>query len=1242
MNRFLKGYQNQNNLVGWAIFVFALVIYAMTMEQTASLWDCGEFIAGAYKLEVVHAPGAPLHALLGKIFSLLSFGDVTKVALWVNFLSAASTAFAVLFCFWTTTFFARQYLGLAGDDLSTSDKLKVFGAGIVAALSCTFLDSLWFSAVEGEVYALAMFFMTIIIWGATRWYRAEGPLADRWLIFIAFMVGLSMGAHLLSMLAIPFVGMMVYARHNEFSWQSFLIAVAVSFGVLVFVLQGIFTGIVNIFAQFDYLFVNGFGLGKGMGVWFAVIALFSALILFLLSFHDAQKSKVFRQVAAFLVVALMLGSVLNGQEDGGLGGRALRFFFMSAMAFAILRADNFAALAYRATLGIMFLIIGYSSYTMVPIRANAQVPINMNKPTDAFTMHYYLNREQFGKRPILEGPDYNVTDFDVMGQEEIGGYYAYNPEIKTYEKTQTKREYQYKEEAKHFFPRLGFTKFNQLDARKRQAYRSWLSPSYNVINLQNGQVVQSFGPEELNQATAKAQESQYYAVKDNITLGDNFKFFLQYQVGYMYMRYFLWNFAGRTNDLQGTYANEHGRWQSGIPFLDNLGMWNGNHNWTNTDLPSHRANNKANNTFYLIPFILGIIGLVYSYRKNQVLAIAISAMFLITGLVFIIYINQPPVEPRERDYVLVGSLFAFCIWMGLAVLQLIEWLSRGAKKVTWEPMLAIFIGLLAPALMGSQGYDDHDRSGRTTTIDFASNYLKSLEKDAIIFTFGDNDTYPLWYAQEVEGVRPDVRIINLSLLMQDTYYDNLRRKMNESAPLNVSLTMNDMHSEQLSRSLRLPASNPNSFFGKLKNFGRSANGGLLFPIDSAIDTTIWGDYAPYYDLISDTMRVQLSNSNDPTSYILSDLIAGNINDRPIYFAITVPRDYYSDYQRNLSLEGLAYRITPFEFASANTIPNPDLLFDNLMNKFAFGGLKQNPDILLDENVHRQFITLVNIYTMAIETLSAKNPEKAKELATSFMRELPIEALGGYSNISYFSVPRMLYGIEMNKEADQVMAFLTKYADEELGYLSTIVKDDDTEKIITNRYTNDLLGYMNQTLGFALEENTGNNGVATLSIDSAAESAVNAMFTVLTSHVTASELVQQEDGNLTYSKLGVALGDTSLMNAMQSAREAEKLSLEEELKPYNDALEGFNDQLQNALANARSEEESAQIQTQFSQYYQQISQQMSPMQSKVNAINQFEATYSAPPAVSLMDTIPAEAYTTGQVIESPMTLEIPQP
>ncbi|HCE86070.1 MAG TPA: hypothetical protein DEO99_07925, partial [Bacteroidetes bacterium] len=989
---------------GWAIFVFALVIYAMTMEQTASLWDCGEFIAGAYKLEVVHAPGAPLHALLGKIFSLLSFGDVTKVALWVNFLSAVSTAFAVLFCFWTTTFFARQYLGLAGDDLSTSDKLKVFGAGIVAALSCTFLDSLWFSAVEGEVYALAMFFMTIIIWGATRWYRAEGALADRWLIFIAFMVGLSMGAHLLSMLAIPFVGMMVYARHNEFSWQSFLIAVAVSFGVLVFVLQGIFTGIVNIFAQFDYLFVNGFELGKGMGVWFAVIALFSALIFFLASFHDAKRAMTYRRIAALLVTILMIGSLWNGEDDGSLGGGVLRFLCMSAMAFAILRADNFAALAYRATLGIMFLIIGYSSYTMVPIRANAQVPINMNKPTDAFTMHYYLNREQFGKRPLFEGPDYTLSAYDVRDYESNGGYYKYDEKSRSYIKTQTKIERVYQEEAVRFFPRLGFSD-------KKSAYRAWINPTYDVVNNANGEVLQSFGsgPEELQNAQGLVFNygrdkygRDFSRVKDNLTAGDNFKFFLQYQVGYMYMRYFLWNFAGRTNDLQGTYANEHGRWQSGIPFIDNLGMWNGNYNWTNTDLPSHRANNKANNKFYLIPFILGIIGLVYSYRKNQVLAIAISAIFLITGVVFIIYINQPPVEPRERDYVLVGSLFAFCIWMGLAVLQLIEWLSRGAKKVTWQPVLAIFIGLIAPALMGSQGYDDHDRSGRTTTIDFASNYLTSLEKNAIIFTFGDNDTYPLWYAQEVEGVRPDVRIINLSLLMQDTYYDNLRRTMNESAPLNLSLTVDEMQQDQIQRYLNLLQENANSneVYKLFKNVerqvdtsGRVLAGKLLFPNNSTIDTMIWGDYAPFYEMATDTMRIELSNKKDITKLVLSDLIAGNINERPIYFASSVEESFFSEYKdKYLSLEGLAYRVTPFDFKGSSNIPNPDLLFDNLMNKFAFGGLKKNPEMLLDMHVQRAYSGLIRTYIQALEVLSFKNPEKAKELTSVLMEDLPIEVL----------------------------------------------------------------------------------------------------------------------------------------------------------------------------------------------------------------------------------------------------------
>ena len=1147
MNRFLKGYQNQNNLIGWAIFAFALVIYSMTMERTASLWDCGEFIAGAYKLEVVHAPGAPLHAILGKIFSLLSFGDVTKVAMWINFLSAVSTAFAVLFCFWTTTFFARHYLGLKGNDTSALDKLKVFGAGAVAALSCTFLDSLWFSAVEGEVYALAMFFMTIIIWGATRWYRAEGPLADRWLIFIAFMVGLSMGAHLLSMLAIPFVGMMVYARYYEFAWKSLAIAIAVSFGVLVFVLQGIFTGIVNIFAQFDYFFVMTMSLGKGSGVWFALIALFSALILFLISFHAPEKAKAYRRISASLVIVLMIGSVVNGSNDGSLGARGLRFLTMSAIAFAIVRADNFPAVTYKATLGIMFLIMGYSSYTMVPIRANAQVPINMNKPTDAFTMHYYLNREQFGKRPLFEGPDYTVSKFDIAGNDEDGGYYAYDAKSKSYIKTQTKTKYTYKEEAKRYFPRLGFPD-------KTSAYREWLNPTYDVVNNQNGEVIKSFGADELQNAKEYAARNQGLRVKDNLTTGDNLKFFLKYQVGYMYMRYFMWNFAGRTNDLQGNYTNEYGRWQSGIPFVDNFGFFNGNYNWSNQDLPEHRANNKANNKFYLIPFALGIIGLVYSFRNNKTMAFAISAMFLITGLAFIIYINQPPVEPRERDYVLVGSLFAFCIWMGLAVLQLIDWLSKGSKNVKWASPVAIFIGLLAPLLMGSQGYDDHDRSGRTTTIDFASNYLNSLEKDAVIFTFGDNDTYPLWYAQEVEGIRPDVRIINLSLLMQDTYYDNLRRKMNESAPLNVSLSIQDMHSNELQKSFNLPASNPNSIFNKLENLSYSKEGAIEFPIDSEIDTAIWGDYTPFYDLVNDTMTI--NSSGDGTSFILADLIAGNINKRPIYFAITVPQDYYNTFGEFLSLEGLAYRITPFSFKSGNSIPNPDLLYENLMNNFSFGGLKDNPDMLLDENVHRSFNTLVFVYSEAIKTLIDKNPEKGKELATFFMRELPIDPLlGGRNQISYFNLPKMLYKLEMNDEVNQVMAYLTKFAEEELIYLAKVEQGDETEKTISGAYTNELLRYMDQTLGFALQSDTGDNGITTFSIDSAVESTVNGMFTLLTNYVTpGEELVKREGRKLSYSKLVMATGDENLIRVMKDAREAENKSLTEILSNNDNKLQ----------------------------------------------------------------------------------------
>ena len=1199
MNRFLKGYQNQNNLIGWAIFAFALVIYSMTMERTASLWDCGEFIAGAYKLEVVHAPGAPLHAILGKIFSLLSFGDVTKVAMWINFLSAVSTAFAVLFCFWTTTFFARHYLGLKGNDTSALDKLKVFGAGAVAALSCTFLDSLWFSAVEGEVYALAMFFMTIIIWGATRWYRAEGPLADRWLIFIAFMVGLSMGAHLLSMLAIPFVGMMVYARYYEFAWKSLAIAIAVSFGVLVFVLQGIFTGIVNIFAQFDYFFVMTMSLGKGSGVWFALIALFSALILFLISFHAPEKAKAYRRISASLVIVLMIGSVINGSNDGSLGARGLRFLTMSAIAFAILRADNFPAVTYKATLGIMFLIMGYSSYTMVPIRANAQVPINMNKPTDAFTMHYYLNREQFGKRPLFEGPDYTVSGYDIQSIDEDGGYYAYDAKSKSYIKTQTKTKYTYKEEAKRYFPRLGFPD-------KTSAYREWLNPTYDVVNNQNGEVIKSFGADELQNANNYAANNQGLRVKDNLTTGDNIKFFLKYQVGYMYMRYFMWNFAGRTNDLQGNYTNEYGRWQSGIPFVDNFGFFNGNYNWSNQDLPEHRANNKANNKFYLIPFALGIIGLVYSFRNNKTMAFAISAMFLITGLAFIIYINQPPVEPRERDYVLVGSLFAFCIWMGLAVLQLIDWLSKGSKNVKWAPPVAIFIGLLAPLLMGSQGYDDHDRSGRTTTIDFASNYLNSLEQNAIIFTYGDNDTYPLWYAQEVEGIRPDVRIINLSLLMQNTYYDNLRRTMNESAPLNVSLTMQDMHSDVLSKSIDLPASNPNSILNKLENFSYSKEGALVFPIDSVIDTAIWSDYTPFYDLVKENLSVVPNRNREKyiRDLVLTDIIAGNINERPIYFAVTVPEDNYKIFQGYLSLEGLARRITPFSFNSA--IPNPDLLYDNLMNKFSFGGLKDNPDMLLDENVHKQFSTLVNIYSNAIISIKDKNQEKAKDLTNRFLQELPIEQIGVHNPILYNIIPKILKDLEMNDEADAMLTYLATYYNDEFEYLTKVVNENNEDQLAIyqqEQLKKNLADVINQTATITYKENEKPKW----QLDSNSAVVIESMFKNLTMYASPENLVNLEDKDLTLSKLAIAFGDTSFISAMKSARQDKKIALEKELDYYNKILDEFSEALEKDLKEASNEEEAKEIQKQYYQLpnYIEISRASKRVKSNMDAINQFD-------------------------------------
>ncbi|MCD8528713.1 MAG: DUF2723 domain-containing protein [Chitinophagales bacterium] len=624
-------FQKYNTIIGWAMFLVALVVYTLSMEKSGSFWDCGEFVAGAYKLQVVHPPGAPFFNILGRFFTLFAKDGTGQVAIAINFMSALSTAFVSLFCFWIITLLGKNILIKTDEDITLPTVLTIMGAGIVGSLASTFADSIWFSAVEGEVYALSIFFMTFVVWAALKWYNDDSPNADRWLVLIAFMVGLSTGVHLLSLLALPFVGIIIYYKKFEFSWLKLAAAFAISFVAVGFVMIGVIQGIPKIFSIFEIMFVNGMGLSFNIGVFVAILCIVAATIALVYFTH--KKGKYYWHLAA---------------------------------------------------VSLMMILIGYSSYALVPIRAAANTPINMNRPTDAFTLLSYLNREQYGERPLLNGPDYTVDlsgyteGGDIIGSKKGRVDYIKNEETGVYDDNGYKQSYEFSPESKMFFPRLGVIGDNS----KVEAYRAWINPPYGIYDRETRSIVSKFGPNEADKAEAYVKQmneeagKNKYRVKDILTWGDNIKFFFQYQLGYMYMRYFMWNFSGRQNDIQGTYANSDGGWIVGIPAIDDaLGTFWGNPEWTQKDLSPVRAANYGYNKFYAIPFILGLVGLFFLFKVNQKMGIATVILFLTTGAFFIVYGNQPPIEPRERDYVIAGSIFTYAIYIGLAVIAMYSFLK---------------------------------------------------------------------------------------------------------------------------------------------------------------------------------------------------------------------------------------------------------------------------------------------------------------------------------------------------------------------------------------------------------------------------------------------------------------------------------------------------------------------------------------------------------------------------------------
>ena len=1008
-------FKKWNRILGWVVFAIALATYALTMERTASLWDCGEFISGAYKLQVVHPPGAPFFLILGRIFSLFAFGNEQLVGAMVNLMSATSTAFVALFGFWSITMLAGKILLRTDDDYTTPNILTTLGAGLVGGLSITFLDSLWFSATEGEVYALSMFFMTFVLWATLKWDAASGPHRDRWILSIFFAVGLSLGVHLLSMLVIPFFGLVYY--FNKYRKPNVLgaaVAIGASFVVIGVIMKGIISGVPAIFATVDKFMVNGLGMPFNTGVVLVSVVISAAL------------------------AAAIWWAHTNRRHD-----------------------------LHVALLSLLFVLVGYTSFLMVPIRAEANPPINMNDPSDPFRMLSYLNREQYGVRPLIYGPAYNVNQTDDLKRENgvpvqkgVKAKYAKDEEAGQYVQVGERGEYVWRDDVSMFFPRLGF----HSESGKIAAYRYWINPPYEVVDRQTRSVVTSFGPGERKQARAYVDQLNMespgrYRVRDKLTWGDNIRFFFDYQLGYMYGRYLMWNFSGRLDDKQGTYANHHGGWISGIPFVDDhmpilKDLW-GNAAWPQTQLSEHRRNEPARNRFFMIPFILGIVGLVFHFKHHWKAATVVTVAFLATGMIYLVYANEPPIEPRERDYVLAGSFFMYCFWIGMSVLALFT----GLRKVlpgTMGAGLAIALGLVAPVLMGTQGWDDHDRSGRTTTVDFAQNYLESCEPNAIIFTQGDNDTYPLWYAQEVEGIRTDVRVVNLSLLGVDWYIDHLRYKMNDADPVKLTFTPDQirasnrdyiryMQNSQLDGSQYYDLGSIMEFIARDdKNVEKQIGYPYYLPtkkLSIAVDPTAPAVAssigAERRDEVVSKMRFKLKKNNLlKNDLICLDIVANNINERPIYFAVSVSPGSYLGLQEFFQQEGLTYRIVPLKNPSGDPQQSPihlDRMYDVVMNKWAFGGIDENPGVLMDENTQRLALNVISNFAKLSDALvAAGRDDDAIAVMDRCLEELPPETAG----FSFFhaNLPVNYFKAGAPDKARAFAERLRAYCVDELDYL----------------------------------------------------------------------------------------------------------------------------------------------------------------------------------------------------------------
>lgn len=996
----MKQYKITNNIIGWIVFAIAAFTYCMTVEPSASFWDCPEFISTATKLEVGHPPGAPFFMLTGNFFTQFT-GDPAKAAFCVNIMSALLSALCILFLFWTITHLTRMLICKDGTVTTWGQIITIMGSGVVGALAYTWSDTFWFSAEEGEVYAYSSMFTALVFWLILKWEdHADEPHSDRWIVLIFYLTGLSIGVHLLNLLCLPAIALVYYyKRHPQAQTKGSLVALLVGFLLVAAVLYGVVPGIVKVGGWFELFFVNTLGMPFNTGMVVYILALIAVVLTAIWSTTKTNRT------------------LTNGLYLASVGMLGIPFFgtgFMSVLIGIVLLATLYFLLNMKrkdgkmllrkrilntSLLCMLMLMIGYSSYAVIVIRSVANPPMDQNSPEDIFSLGSYLSRDQYGQTPLFFGQAFtSQPDFDANGQAIYNTTTEHHRKEKTqaneadtYEDVESLESLQYPSGMKMLFPRM-------YSSAHAQAYNDWLGGN---IQLRDVNYTTSGGDFQYGQ-----MPSQW----------DNLNFFMSYQINFMYWRYFMWNFAGRQNGYQSNGEKEHGNWLTGIPFIDNAMYGN------QKELPNELQQDKAHNVFYMLPLLLGLLGLFWqAFRGDKGVKQfwVVFFLFFMTGLAIVLYLNQTPMQPRERDYAYAGSFYAFAIWIGMGVAALADLLGRALKarkKATEEfgvlpAAVASVLCVLVPLQMVSQTWDDHDRSGRYACRDFGLNYLDTMPEkladgtpaNPIIFSNGDNDTFPLWYNQETEGKRTDARVCNLEYLQTEWYTDQMVRPAYNSPSLPIAWKRAEYVDDGkhgyfaiVDRKAELDAfkkahpngPDPYELTYIMDNYVRTKQ---IFPTDSVVvkvnkqNVINQGITVPAGMEIPDHISLSLKWAGRGMSrkqVMIYEMLARNNWKRPIYMSVTLGAENYAGLQDYFCLEGLAYRLTPFKLGQSRI--DTDKMYTNLMKRFKYGNVAM-PGIFLDETNLRMAQTHRRMFSILVERLLNEG-KKDKALAALRMCE----------------------------------------------------------------------------------------------------------------------------------------------------------------------------------------------------------------------------------------------------------------